>query len=190
MSFRRPSRLKGKVMTAALIIIDMQKFVIDRVNNGIEMYPDNAIHNMESILNKFRCAGSPVIHIRHHTREEGSLLHPTSPLAQVIEGFEEEQGEPVLIKNTSSAFSSTDLFSHLKNHHIDECVVIGAVAGFCVNSTVRAGADLGLKMTVVKDAVISFALEELNLEAKTIFDVTLGLLAADFAKIVTTKEMI
>lgn len=190
MSFRRPSRLKGKVMTAALIIIDMQKFVIDRVNNGIEMYPDNAIHNMESILNKFRCAGSPVIHIRHHTREEGSLLHPTSPLAQVIEGFEEEQGEPVLIKNTSSAFSSTDLFSHLKSHHIDECVVIGAVAGFCVNSTVRAGADLGLKMTVVKDAVISFALEELNLEAKTIFDVTLGLLAADFAKIVTTKEMV
>ena len=190
MSFRRPSRLKGKVMTAALIIIDMQKFVIDRVNNGIEMYPDNAIHNMESILNKFRCAGSPVIHIRHHTREEGSLLHPTSPLAQVIEGFEEEQGEPVLIKNTSSAFSSTDLFSHLKSHHIDECVVIGAVAGFCVNSTVRAGADLGLKMTVVKDAVISFALEELNLEAKTIFDVTLGLLAADFAKIVTTKDMI
>jgi len=190
MSFRCPSRLKGKVMTAALIIIDMQKFIVDRVNNGVEMYPDNAIHNMESILKKFRCAGAPVIHIRHHTREEGSLLHPTSPLAQVMEGFEEEQGESVFIKHTSSAFSSTDLFSHLKSNPIDECIVIGAVAGFCVNSTVRAGADLGLKMTVVKDAVISFALEEPNLEAKTIFDVTLGLLAAGFAKIVTTQEMV
>lgn len=190
MSFRRPSRLKGKVMTAALIIIDMQKFIVDRVNNDVEMYPDNAIYNMESILKKFRCAGDPVIHIRHHTLAEGSLLHPTSPLAQVMDGFEEEQGELVLIKNTSSAFSSTDLFSHLKSSHIDECVVIGAVAGFCVNSTVRAGADLGLKMTVVKDAVISFALEEPNLEAKTIFDVTLGLLAAGFAKIVTTQEMV
>ena len=177
-------------MSAALIIIDMQKYVIDRISNGVEMYPDNAIQNMESILDKFRCAGDPVIHIRHQTPGESSPLHQNSPLARVMEGFEEKEGEPVLIKHTSSAFSSTDLFSHLKSNHIDECVVIGAVAGFCVNSTVRAGADLGLKMTLVKDAVISFALEESNLEAKTIFDVTIGLLAAGFAKIVTTQEMV
>jgi len=177
-------------MTAALIIIDMQKFIVDRINNGIGMYPDNAVHNMESILKKFRGAGDPVIHIRHQTPGEGSPLHQHSLLAHVMEEFEAEQGEPVMIKNTSSAFSSTELFSHLKTNHIDECVVIGAVAGFCVNSTVRAGADLGLNMTVVKDAVISFALQESNLEAKTILDVTLGLLEAGFAKIVTTKEIV
>lgn len=177
-------------MPTALIIIDMQKFIVERINNGIGIYPDNAIHNMENILKKFRGSGNPVIHIRHHTVEEGSSLHQNSPLAQVMEGFEEKQNEPVLIKNTSSAFSSTDLFSHLKSNHIDECIVMGAVAGFCVNSTVRAGADLSLKMTVVKDAVISFALEESNLEAKTIFDVTLGLLEAGFAKTVTTKEIV
>lgn len=45
-------------------------------------------------------------------------------------------------------------------------------------------------MTVVKDAVISFALQESNLEAKTILDVTLGLLEAGFAKIITTKGIV
>ncbi|MEB6378582.1 isochorismatase family protein [Leclercia adecarboxylata] len=34
------------------------------------------------------------------------------------------------------------------------------MAGFCVNATVRMGADLGLQMTVLRDAVISFELEQ------------------------------
>lgn len=177
-------------MSAALIIIDMQEFVVDRMKKGVEMYPDNAIHNMKVILNKFRHNAHHIIHVRHHTVEEGSSLHQNSLLAQPIEGFSEEQDEPVFIKNTSSAFSSTDLFSYLKKHHFEECLVIGAVAGFCINSTVRAGADLGLKMTVVNDAVISFGLENSKLEAKVILDVTLALLNADFANLIATKDLI
>lgn len=177
-------------MSAALIIIDMQNYIVDRINRGVDIYPDNAVHNIGRILNTFRSAGNPVIHIRHHSLEEGSLLYPTSPLAQVMEGFEEEQGEPVLIKNRSSAFSSTDLFSYLKKHQFEECIVVGAVAGFCVNSTVRAGADLGLTMRVVSDAVISFSLVDANLNAKTILDVTLALLGAGFANLITTKDLV
>lgn len=70
------------------------------------------------------------------------------------------------------------------------CTVIGAVAGFCVNSTVRSGADAGLSMTVVSDAVLSFALEEAGQGARQILDVTLALLAADFATVLTTTELL
>ncbi|WP_254893274.1 isochorismatase family protein [Salmonella enterica] len=69
------------------------------------------------------------------------------------------------------------------------CIVIGAVAGFCITSTVRAGSDAGLNMTVIQDAVISFALDGGEPGAKNILDVTLALLAADFASVITTKEL-
>jgi len=177
-------------MSNALIIIDMQEFVNDRISNGVDAYPADAIANMRAVLDTFRRSGHPVIHVRHHTPGEGSPLHATSPLAHVVEGFEEINGEPVLIKHTSSAFASTDLAACLSERAIDECVVIGAVAGFCVNSTVRAGADSGFNMTVVKDAVLSFGLEGATHDAKNIHDVTIALLQAGFAKITETKAFL
>lgn len=176
-------------MAIALLVVDMQNFVTDRMSQGVEMYPHDAIGNMRVILEIFRNNISPVIHIRHHSTEEGSLLHHSSPLSQPVKGFEEKHGEPVFIKNTSSAFSSTGLLTYLKDHQLSACIVIGAVAGFCVTSTVRAGADSGLNMTVIQDAVISFALKGGEPGAKNILDVTLALLAADFATVITTKEL-
>ncbi|MDT7449674.1 isochorismatase family protein [Citrobacter koseri] len=176
-------------MTTALLIIDMQNFVVDRINQGVEMFPHNAIDNIRSILETFRSSQNLVIHIRHHATEESASLHPSSPLSHTLEGCEEKNDEPVFIKNTSSAFSSTDLLTYLKSHQISACIVIGAVAGFCVNSTVRAGADASLNMTVIQDAVISFALKDGEPSAKNILDVTLALLAADFASVITTAEL-
>ena len=68
--------------------------------------------------------------------------------------------------------------------------MIGAVAGFCVNSTVRSGSDLGFKMTVVRDAVLSFPLENAGLSAENIFNVTLGLLETGFASGVNAAELV
>ena len=170
-------------MSKALLIIDMQNFVKERVQQGVDYFPQDSIENMLPIIEKFRTAGCPVIHVRHQTPEQGSPLHHSSSSSQPLASFEERAGEPVFIKHTSSAFSSTGLLAHLQETHISEVVVIGAVAGFCVNSTVRMGADLGLKMTVLNDAVLSFELEKYQLSAKALHDVTLALLEAGFAQV-------
>lgn len=176
-------------MSKALLIIDMQNFVTERIQQGVDYFPQNSIANMTSVTEKFRSSGNPVIHVRHQTPEQGSPLHQTSPSSLPLEGFEERPDEPVFIKHTSSAFSSTGLLAHLKEANISEVVVIGAVTGFCVNSTVRMGADLGLKMTVVKDAVLSFELDKHQLSAKAIHDVTLALLDAGFAQVTDTMQL-
>lgn len=95
--------------------------------------------------------------------------------------------EPVFIKQTSSAFASTDLAAHLQQNGITDLVVTGAVAGFCVNSTVRNGSDLGFTMTVVQDAVIGFDLPKTALSAQVIFDVTMAHLQAEFARLEDTE---
>lgn len=104
------------------------------------------------------------------------------PCAKAIEG------EPIFLKRTSSGFASTDLEAYLRENGITDLLVTGGVAGYCVNSTVRAGADLGFNMTVVGDAVITFDLP--GLSARTIFDVTMAHLESDFAKIVDSAAVL
>ena len=165
----------------ALLIIDMQSFVTERIASGMDYYPTNSIDNMRSVIRAFRATGKPVLHVRHQTLEPGSPMHTSSAHFLPVEGFNELPGEAVFVKHTSSAFSSTELYGWLKSENITEVAVIGAVAGFCVNSTIRSGSDLGLAMTVVRDAVLSFPLEGDGLDAKAIYTVTLGLLEAGFA---------
>jgi len=176
-------------MSKALLIIDMQNFVTERIQQGVDYFPQTSLENMTSVIEKFRTSGIPVIHVRHQTPEQGSPLHHSSPSSQPLASFEDRPGEAVFIKHTSSAFSSTGLLAHLQEAGISEVVVIGAVAGFCVNSTVRMGADLGLKMTVIQDAVLSFELEKSQLSAKAIHDVTLALLGAGFAQVIAAGEL-
>lgn len=176
-------------MSKVLLVIDMQKFVTARIQQGIQFYPEYCVENMVEVIEQFRAAGLPVIHIHHQSMAVGSTLHPDSPLSEPIPAFEARQNEAVFIKHTSSAFNSTSLLTFLQDAHLSDIVVIGAVAGFCVNSTVRTGADFGLNMTVVQDAVISFALQDNQPSAKDIFKVTMALLEADFAQVITTHEL-
>lgn len=173
----------------ALLVIDMQEFVAQRIEGGMAFYPTNSMANMLSVIAAFRAAGKPVLHVRHETLEPGSPMHRQAVPFSPVSGFEEREGEPVFIKTTSSAFSSTDLYAWLQEAQKNEVTVIGAVAGFCVNSTIRSGTDLGLVMTVVRDAVLSFPLEGDDLGAKAIYDVTLGLLEAGFARGVNAAEL-
>ena len=97
--------------------------------------------------------------------------------------------EPVFVKSTSSPFASTGIESYLRDNRIETLVVTGAVAGYCVNTTVRVGSDLGFTMIVVRDAVMGFDLPDENLSARAIFDVTMAHLQSDFAKVVDSHEM-
>ena len=177
-------------MSIALLIIDVQNFVEHRINNGIPYYPHSALNNMGEILKNFRSNNHHIIHIVHQSTEEDSLLHPQSPYYPIMDNVKNNADEPVFIKTTSSAFASGEVKRYLDEHTISEVFVIGAVAGFCVNSTVRHGSDLGISMTVFRDAVISFALSDDEGEEKTIHDITMKLLASDFSKVMNTKDFL
>ncbi len=177
-------------MKTALVIIDMQMMMQDRMEGGRDFVSPDAPQNVAALAAYFRAQGHTVAHVRHCDDTKGSPLHPEAtgypPMACAVE----KEGEPVFIKTTSSAFASTDLETWLRSIGVTDIVVAGAVASFCVNSTVRTGCDLGFNMHLVRDAVIEFDLPQAGLGAAQIFDVTLGLLEADFATIVTTAEVV
>lgn len=171
-------------MARALLIIDMQRMMQDRIDAGRDTVNPGAPARIAALAAEFRRRGEPVVHVRHRSGDPASALHPLAPGFAPLPCAEALPGEAVFEKTTSSAFASTGLGAHLAAAGITGLVVTGAVAGFCVNSTVRAGADLGFTMTVVRDAVIGFDLP--GLPAQTIFDVTMAHLAADFATVTDT----
>lgn len=173
----------------ALIIIDMQMEMQRRIEAGRDCVNADAPIQIATLADAFRQRGLPVIHIRHRDDNPESPLHadaagyPPMPCAEPIEG------EAVFVKQTSSAFASTDLAAYLQGKGITNLIVTGAVAGFCVNSKVRNGADLGFDMTVVRDAVIGFDLPAARQTARVIFDVTMAHLEADFAHLIDTSAV-
>ncbi|MCA3729094.1 MAG: isochorismatase family protein [Phenylobacterium sp.] len=177
-------------MNSALVIIDMQMVMQERIDSGRDHVNPEAASNIAALVGAFREAGKAVIHVRHQDDELSSPLHPHASGYQPMPCGREFEGEPVFIKKSSSAFATTDLLKYLMAEGVNHLFVTGAVAGFCVNSTVRAGSDLGIDMTVVRDAVLGFDLPGAKLDARTIFDVSMGLLEADFATLSDSKSVI
>jgi len=174
----------------ALLIIDMQLEMQHRIAAGRDCVNADAPERIAALAAAFRQAGWPVVHVRHRDDTPQSPLHPAAVGYPPMACAEALEGEAVFVKRTSSAFASTDLAAHLHAQGLTELVVAGAVAGFCVNSTVRHGADLGFEMTVVRDAVLGFDLPDAGLSAAVIFDVTLAHLAADFARVVDSASVL
>ncbi|HEY0275215.1 MAG TPA: isochorismatase family protein [Paenirhodobacter sp.] len=177
-------------MTTALVIIDMQMAMLHRIEAGRDHVNPDAPARIAALAAAFRQAGRPVVHIRHRDVDPASAFHPQAPGYAPMPCAQDVENEPVFLKTTSSGFASTDLAAWLRAAGIEDLLVTGAVAGFCVNSTVRAGADLGFRMQVARDAVLGFDMPDAHLSARTIFDVTMAHLAADFAKVVDTADVL
>lgn len=174
----------------ALVIIDMQLEMQHRIAAGRDCVNAGAPERIAALAADFRQNGWPVVHVRHRDDAAQSPLHPEAAGYPPMACAEALEGEAVFVKRTSSAFAATDLAAHLQAQGITDLVVTGAVAGFCINSTVRHGADLGFDMTVVRDAVIGFDLPAAGLSARVIFDVTLAHLEADFARVIDTASVL
>jgi nicotinamidase-related amidase len=182
--------MKGENAMQALVIIDMQMDMQHRLDAGIDHVNGDAPARIAALAAGFRARGLPVLHIRHADDDPAAAFHPQAPGYAPMPCAQALDGEPVFVKRTSSGFASTDLADHLRGAGIDAPVLTGAVAGYCVNSTARAGADLGFRMTVVRDAVLGFGMPGDGLSARTVFDVTMALLASDFARVVDTADVL
>ncbi|MEN2747165.1 isochorismatase family protein [Sphingomonas sp. T9W2] len=171
-----------------MVIIDMQQEMQARIDAGRPHVHGDAPTRIAALVTAFRHAGQGVVHVRHAETDPASPLHPDAAGYPPMLCTTEAPGEPVFVKHSSSAFATTDLANHLRAIGSPKLYVVGAVAEFCVNSTVRAAVDLGFLVEVVADAVLGFDLP--SHDAQTIFDVTMALLAADFAKVTDSAAVI
>lgn len=171
-------------MVTALLVLDMQMEMAHRTLAGRERVNVDAETHVADLLALFRARGLPVIHVHHD--QPGTPVALGQPGGEVMDCARAVSDELVLTKSLSSAFSGTGLEAHLRARGISRLVICGAVAGFCVTSTVRQASDLGFQVILPGDAVIGFDVPRADgsrISAATVLDVTLTILGADFAQV-------
>lgn len=179
-------------MTTALVVIDMQQGMADRVAAGRQLVEPGAPAKVARLLSAFRDAGLPVIHVHHDDPDPASPFRRGAPGGAPMDCARPAAGEPVLWKAASSAFAGTGLDALLRRIGAQDIVIAGAVAAFCVTSSTRAASDLGFRVILPRDALLGFDIAGIDggrIDADTVMMVTLSLLGADFAQVSRTDEI-
>lgn len=181
----------GQAKATALVVIDMQMGMADRIAAGRALAVPEAETRLAALVAKARACGLPVIHVHHDDPDPASPFRKGLPGAEPMACAAPIPGEVVFWKSASSAFSGTGLDRHLRHLGVGRIIVTGAVAAFCVTSTTRAASDLGFEVILPRDALLAFDIAHLDggrIDAQTVLAVTLSLLGADFAQVLTTEE--
>lgn len=175
----------------ALLVIDMQQGFLDplwgeRNNPALE-------NNVAALLDSFREAALPIVHIRHDSVSAQGHFHPGKPGNDALPDAQALADEPVHRKNVNSAFIGTSLERDLRSRGIRQLVVVGLTTNHCVSTTVRMSANLGFDTAVVADATAAF--EGISIDgdrrpAEEVHATALSDLQEEFASIVDTASVI
>ena len=145
------------------------------------------------VLDAWRRAGLPLIHVRHDSVMEGSVLAPGHPGNAHRPGFVPLEGEPLVTKSVNAAFIGTDLDLRLRRLNIDTVVLFGISTDMCVSTTARVAANLGYRTIVIGDACACFDLKDADgsvIPADAIQRAHLATLRAEFAQVVESDAVI
>ncbi len=177
-------------MITALLLIDVQRAFDDPVwgprnNPGAEA-------NIARLLEAFRHAGKPVIHVKHDSAEPLSTLRPEAPGNAIKPEAAPLPGEPLFSKSVNSAFIGTGLEAYLRERGIEGLVIAGITTNHCVSTSTRMSGNLGFQTTLVSDACATFDFhdDEGTIPAETMQRIGLAELRGEFASIKSTDEVL
>lgn len=176
----------------AVLVIDMQEGMADRIRAGRPTATPDSPDRIAALLAVARAQGLPVVHVLHDDPHPDSPFRKGLPGAAPMPCAVPQADETVFWKHGSSAFAGTGLDAHLKSLGITELVIAGAVAAFCVTSTVRMASDLGYRVLLPQDALLGFDLPAHDggrIDAATVQRVTLSVLGADFATLTSVADL-
>jgi nicotinamidase-related amidase len=157
----------------AVIAIDFQHDIVGPNGAFASMFSaeverTHVIPAAARLLDDARAAGIKIVHCRAAFRSGYTDLVANIPLfanvkaygclidgstgATIIDAITPHDGDIVLNHHRVSCFQGTELDVVLRGAAIDTLVLTGVATNLAVESTARAGADLGYRIVVVSDA--------------------------------------
>jgi nicotinamidase-related amidase len=176
---------------AVLLPIDMQQAFDEprwprRWNGDVDA-------NGKALIEAWRAAARPIIHIRHDSVTPGSSLAPGGAGNAFRPGFGPRAGEALVSKSVNSAFIGTDLDLRLKRLGARHVIVFGISTDMCVSTTVRTGANMGWDMILVPDACDCFDLPDGNggiISAEEVHRAHVATLAFEFCRTMNSRDLV
>lgn len=134
---------------SALVLVCMQAEFRDgplRLNNI-----DAAIDEARTLLDRYRGAGAPVVHVAR-AGDSGDFFDRITPAGRFISELTPLPGEIVLETRTPNPFVSTKLDLLLRARNVVDVVFAGCSSHSSLSSAVRYAAEHGFRPTVVSSA--------------------------------------
>jgi nicotinamidase-related amidase/GrpB-like predicted nucleotidyltransferase (UPF0157 family) len=181
-------------MTAALMIIDMQRAIDDPFwsREGPRNHNNAEIAALR-LIDSWRASRLPIYHVRHDSVEPHSTYRPGQPTHDFKAGFEPREGEDLIAKNTGSAFAGTRLEQLLRTREQFQLVIAGVITNNSVETTVRHAATLGFQVTLAEDACFTFARRDWDgmlRSAEEVHAMSLANLDDEYCRVSTSADIL
>jgi nicotinamidase-related amidase len=108
---------------------------------------------ISTLLEKYRAASAPLVHIVHQTPAGAPVFTPDTDLAKEFTELTPKSGEKVIAKQFPGSFTGTDLDEYLKKSGRNKVVLVGYMAHVCVSTTARQAAEKGYDVVIADGAV-------------------------------------
>jgi nicotinamidase-related amidase len=141
-------------MRRALVVIDVQESFRQRPVWQAVSNPDIA-DRVNTLVTAARADGDLVVWVLHAEPGTGGVFDPERGHVRLLPELDYD-GEPLLVKTSINAFTTTNLAQLLTQHGVRALRVCGIRSEQCVETTTRIGFDLGYEMTYVVDATATF----------------------------------
>jgi nicotinamidase-related amidase len=171
-------------MQSALVVIDVQESFRQRPLWQAVDNPDIA-DRVNTLVAAARAAGDLVVWVLHSEPGSGGVFDPASGHVHLMPELDRRDDEPLLVKTSINAFTTTNLQQLLTQHGVRALRTCGIRSEQCVETTTRVGYDLGFEMTYVVDATATFPTPHRDAPA----DLTVAELLAD-PRTLSAAEMV
>jgi nicotinamidase-related amidase len=175
-------------MNRALLVIDVQESFRSRPDWD-DMHNPQIYDQVNRLVDAARTAGEHVIWVLHSEPGSDTVFDPARGKVQVLTELKPAADEPIVVKTSINAFTTTNLQQRLVQDGVREVIICGIRTEQCCETTARVAADLGFDVTFVTDATTTSGIE--GLSAEQIIDRTERVLRErEFATIATTDAVV
>ncbi|KAK5627520.1 hypothetical protein RRF57_003235 [Xylaria bambusicola] len=170
---------------STLVIIDAQNEYATGLLKTEDVESTRAAN--AALLEKYRAASAPVVHVVHKTPDGAPVFTPGTALAEEFDELKPKDSESLVVKQEPGSFTGTELQEILEKTGRKKVVLTGYMAHVCVSTTARQAAERGWDVIIPKDAVGDRHIP--GVEAAELVRVALSEIADAFGTVVESKEI-
>jgi len=177
-------------MKKALIVIDLQNDYF--CGGNMELHNiDEALQKTNKLINFARKQNYQIYFVQHFSTREGATFFVPNTKGVELHNKLDIKNEMIIEKKYPNSFRDTKLKEELDKENIHDLIICGAMTHMCIDTTVRAGFDLGYKITLIEDACATRNLQfkEMTIKAEDVHYSFMSALGSAFCEVKSTKEI-
>jgi len=178
-------------MKKALIVIDLQNDYFCGGNMELQNI-DEALQKTNELIDFARRQNYKIYFIQHFSTREGATFFIPNTKGVELHSKLDVKNEIIIEKNYPNSFRDTVLKYELNKENIKDLIVCGAMTHMCIDTTVRAGFDLGYKITLADDACATRDLQfkDKIVKAEDVHYSFMSALGSVFCEVQSTEKIV